>query len=52
VELLDRRGRAMPFRTGWQKHDDWIWAVTFSPDGKLLASAGSDSKIIIWSLSE
>lgn len=40
----------MPSRDDWQKHTDWIWDVTFSPDGNLLASAGSDSRIIIWSL--
>lgn len=29
-------------------HQGVVWAVTFSPDGKLLASAGEDRQIIVW----
>lgn len=40
----------MPFDTTpghW--HSDWIWSVAFSPVGmQLLASSGSDQKIIVW----
>jgi len=28
--------------------DSDVWAVTFSPDGKYLASAGADSKVQVW----
>jgi WD40 repeat protein len=29
-------------------HSDIVWGVTFSPDGKLLASGGRDKKVNIW----
>jgi WD40 repeat protein len=30
------------------KHTDWIRALTFSTDGKLLVSAGDDKAILVW----
>jgi len=33
-------------------HDDRVWSVTWSPDGKELASSSSDKKIIIWSFNQ
>ncbi|MBD2055006.1 hypothetical protein H6F88_03045 [Oculatella sp. FACHB-28] len=32
------------------KHDDWIWSVSFSPDGKTLASASADHTIKLWTV--
>ena len=32
-------------------HTDKVWDVSWSPDGKMLASAGSDKSIRIWGLS-
>ena len=29
-------------------HKDWIWSVSFSPDGKTLASVSKDTTIILW----
>jgi WD40 repeat protein len=31
-----------------QGHDSFIKAVSYSPDGKTLASAGLDQKVILW----
>jgi WD40 repeat protein len=34
----------------WEWHTDWIWGASFSPDGDMLASAGSDGKLILWTI--
>jgi WD40 repeat protein len=33
-------------------HTKWIWAIAFSPDGKLLASASADCLIKLWDISD
>ncbi len=40
----------MPSRDTWPKHTDWIWSVAFNRDGTVLASCGSDGKVLIWGL--
>ncbi|KAF9222339.1 WD40 repeat-like protein [Gyrodon lividus] len=30
------------------QHDNWLWAVTFSPSGEFVASGGRDKKVSIW----
>jgi WD40 repeat protein len=32
-------------------HQGFVWSVSFSPDGKLLATAGSDGTAKVWNLS-
>ena len=32
------------------KHDEWVWAVDFSTDGKLLATGDDSGHVNVWNL--
>lgn len=52
VAVKDVRKRSIPAPNTLSKtltgHTDWVQSVSFSPDGKQLASAGNDGAIRIW----
>ncbi|MBW4604441.1 MAG: CHAT domain-containing protein [Calothrix sp. FI2-JRJ7] len=35
-----------------QAHTNWVYDIAFSPDGKMITSAGLDGKIILWNLED
>lgn len=35
-------------RRGMLQHDDWVWDVTFSPDGRFILTGSKDRKVRIW----
>ncbi len=43
-EVEANRSRILP-----QKHSDRVWSLSFSPDGRFLASTDSPGELIIWS---
>jgi WD40 repeat protein len=52
VRLWDARKDVSPQIIPWDDddrdwHTDWIWAATFSPDGRMLATVGSDGRLIL-----
>lgn len=45
VRLWSLEGKCLNVLSG---HQSWIWWVIWSPDGKMLASAGNDQSIKLW----
>ncbi len=54
IEAVNAMHRALPasrLQSTLLGHTDAVWGLTFSPDGRLLASAGLDGMIKIWDAS-
>jgi WD40 repeat protein len=45
IQVWDMQGDATAFPA---EHSGWVYRLSFSPDGKLLASESSDSTTILW----
>ena len=51
--LLWDTSAASPDPQAWPAHgDQWVRGLTFSPDGSLLASAGNDGRVRVWSVAQ
>ncbi|MDJ0599318.1 MAG: hypothetical protein QNJ37_10810 [Crocosphaera sp.] len=37
-------------KTFEKKHDDWIWDINFSPNGKIIGTASRDGTVKLWNL--
>ncbi|KAG0295600.1 hypothetical protein BGZ97_004794 [Linnemannia gamsii] len=48
--ICDKTGIPTVTRQVLERHTNEVWYISFSHDGKYLASASADSKIIIWNL--
>ncbi len=47
-EIRVWEGGGLILRHIWRAHSDMVWHLTFSPDGRTLASGGSDGSVKLW----
>lgn len=58
ARLWDARGQRPAQTIPWWRdgtltwHTDWIWSAVFARDGRMLASTGSDGRVVLWEIGD
>ncbi|MXV84540.1 hypothetical protein F4Z98_14355, partial [Candidatus Poribacteria bacterium] len=57
IRLLQKHSDRVEVDTGnlittLSKHNNWVKALTFSSDGKILASGSQDGTVLVWDLNK